>query len=202
MVVNKGNELPGDGLSIFIEDFDKLNRTQKEKKVDSLLDKVYNYQHWDWVLEQLGLEPIEIDLKSEIAKAKAWKSSGESKFHKEFKEYLALHPVALGLSPKIKKVETEHKFPSADAIDILFTDKDLKIGVEVKSIISKEDDILRGLFQCIKYKHLIEAEQIIKNEIPNSRVILALQGKFPNDKNLVLTKNLLGIEVIDQIEMK
>ncbi|MFZ4475369.1 MAG: hypothetical protein ACOYPR_09275, partial [Saprospiraceae bacterium] len=65
------------------------------------------------------------------------------------------------------------------------------------SIISDTADILRGLFQCVKYKHLIEAEQIVLDEIPNSRIILALQGVLPDE--LVLVKNLLGIEVIENV---
>ncbi|MOA28257.1 hypothetical protein D3C78_1491850 [compost metagenome] len=89
--------------------------------------------------------------------------------------------------------------PSADVIDILFIDQSLKIGVEVKSHISTPEDILRGIFQCVKYKHLIEAKQIVDNELPNSRIILALEGRLP--EKFIIAKNLLGIEVIDNIQM-
>ena len=80
----------------------------------------------------------------------------------------------------------------------LFVDNDLKIGVEVKSSISNTADILRGLFQCVKYKYLIEAEQTVDDEFPNSRIILALQGHFPDELNLV--RNLLGVEIVDNIK--
>jgi hypothetical protein len=105
----------------------------------------------------------------------------------------------LGLDKNIGKGEIEYFLPSADEVDILFKAKDLSIGVEVKSIISNTSDILRGLFQCVKYKHLIEAEQIIKDKLPNSRIILALQNKLP--KELILVKNLLGIEVVENIKI-
>jgi hypothetical protein len=55
------------------------------------------------------------------------------------------------------------------------------------------------LFQCIKYKSLIEAEQIIKNQSAYCKVILALEGPFP--KELVSVKNVLGIEVVDNINI-
>jgi len=38
-------------------------------------------------------------------------------------------------------------------------------------------------------KHIIEAEQIIKNEVPICRVILVLQGQFPSKFDFV--KNFL-----------
>ena len=77
-------------------------------------------------------------------------------------------------------------------------DNNTKIGVEVKSKISDTSDILRGFFQCIKYKHLIEAEQLVNNEQPDSRVILALEGQLPSE--LIAIKNVLEIEVIDNIK--
>ena len=92
----------------------------------------------------------------------------------------------------------EYPLPSADRVDILFKEKGLKIGVEVKSLLSNTADILRGLFQCVKYKYLIEAEQTINNMVPNSRVILALEGELPSD--LTLIKNLLGVEVVQRIQ--
>ncbi|MDL2228571.1 hypothetical protein LJC30_06770, partial [Odoribacter sp. OttesenSCG-928-L07] len=57
LVINKSQKLPGNGLSEFVEDFDKLNRKQKEKVVEKLLSDVYLFQDWDWVLKQFDLKP-------------------------------------------------------------------------------------------------------------------------------------------------
>jgi hypothetical protein len=199
VVINKRQELPGEGIGWFISptDFAKLNKTQRQKIVEVQLVKIYTFQYWDWVLEELGLERIKIDLKDELAKVKNFKGGGESEAHKIFKEYISNNPSVLGLT-KIEKGQIEYILPSADKIDILFIDKELKIGVEVKSIISDAADILRGLFQCVKYKYLIEAEQTINDQHPNSRIILALQGQLP--KELILVKNLLGVEVFESIK--
>ena len=86
---------------------------------------------------------------------------------------------------------------SQDEIDVVFVDGGLKIGIEVKSRISDIADILRGLFQCIKYKCLLEAEQAVIGEPKNCRVILALENSFPSE--LIVYKNILGIEVVDSI---
>lgn len=200
LVINKRQELPGEGIGWFISptDFTKLNKTQKQKVVAAQLMKIYTFQHWDWVLEQLELAPLPTNLDKELEGAKNVKGGGESEQHKKFKEFISKNPAVLGLSADIGIGKQEYTLPSADTVDVLFTERNLKIGVEVKSNISDSSDILRGLFQCVKYKHLIEAEQTVNDEFPNSRIILALQGRFPNE--LTLVKNLLGIEVIDNIK--
>jgi len=200
LVINKQSHLPGDGIEGFIDvkNYSKLPRTQKQELLNRALAQIFSFSKWDWVLQELGLEPIEFDISKLIEKAKHIKGGGgESKFHKDFKELIANNPSLIGLSNNLDKGKTEYLLPSADSIDVVFDDKSTKIGVEVKSRISNDDDILRGLFQCVKYKYLIEAEQVVKNHEPDSRVILVLEGQFP--KSLIGVKNALGIEVLDQI---
>lgn len=201
VVINKQQKLPGEGISWFISatEFSKLNKTQKQKILSVELAKIYTFQGWDWVLQQFGLNSITTNLEDKLEEAKIGRSNGESEQHKKFKEFISKNPSILGLSATLKNGKQEYPFPTTDTIDVLFIDNELRIGVEVKSNISNTIDILRGIFQCVKYKHLIEAEQIIDNKLPNSRVILAMQGKLPDE--LILVKNLLGIEVIDEIRI-
>ena len=200
LVINKRQELPGEGIGWFISptDFSKLNKTQKQKVVAAQLTKIYTFPSWDWVLKQLALEPVLTNLDDELEEAKNFGGGGESELHKKFKEFISKNPSVLGLNSDLENGIQEYKLPSADTVDVLFIDKELKIGVEVKSSISDTADILRGLFQCVKYKHLIEAEQTVNDQLPNSRVILALQGQLPDE--LTLVKNLLGIEVVDRLK--
>jgi hypothetical protein len=201
LVINKRDQLPGEGIGWFItkSDFAKLNKTQKERIVAAQLAIVFAFQYWDWVLEELELDPILTSIESELEKAKGFQGGGESEQHRKFKMFISENPKVLGLNADIGKGRTEYPLPSADKVDIMFEDKDLKIGVEVKSVISNTADILRGLFQCVKYRWLIEAEQIVRDQQPNSRVILALEGAFP--KELLLARGLLGIEVVDGIKI-
>ncbi len=199
LVISKSSQLPGEGVGWFINkgDFTKLSKAQQKIIIDAELVRIFTFNDWDWVLDELSLEPRTEDFDRELEKAKSIRGGGESESHKRFKDWISKNPQALGLPKNLQNGTLEYKLPSGDSIDVLFLKKDLKIGVEVKSKISKEEDILRGLFQCVKYKTVLEAEQIIKNEIPNSHVILALEGKFPIKLHMV--KTLLGIEVIDEI---
>ena len=89
---------------------------------------------------------------------------------------------------------------SGDIIDVSFQNNNIWIGVEVKSSISNSKDIIRGIFQCVKYKAVMDASDKSKLMKRKTRVILALGGKFPD----ILTelKNTLKIEVIDDLEKK
>jgi len=140
------------------------------------------------------------DIRMLIEKAKQIKGvASESSFHQSFKNFIANNPTSIGLPATVNKGQIEYCLPSCDLIDVFFVNDNTKIGVEVKSKKSDMADILRGFFQCIKYKHLIEAEQRINNEHQASRVILALEGELPTE--LMAVKNILGIEVIDKIKM-
>ncbi|GAA3773222.1 MULTISPECIES: hypothetical protein [Flavobacterium] len=149
------------------------------------------------MLAAFELDEVNSVLQQLMEKARsAGFGGGESEHHKNFKNAVAQNPNLLGLD--VPPGRTEYRLLSADCIDVVFINKTELIAVEVKSSISADIDILRGLFQCVKYKYLIQAEQIVENMEPNTMVILALQGTFP--AKLLSVKNCLGIEVIDQIK--
>lgn len=197
LVINKSEEMPGSGVEDFIEYkyFESLNKSQKRKVVDKILSDIYLYKDWYWVLSELNLKPLETNFDQKLKESKRfYGKGGESQEHKDFKNYVANNPVLFGLSSKLTGI-TEYELPSMDLIDVVFQNKDEIIGIEVKSFISNSADIQRGLFQCVKYKALLEAEQVVNDKTPNSRVILALENKLP--EKLIGIKNQLGIEVYE-----
>jgi hypothetical protein len=96
--------------------------------------------------------------------------------------------------------EIEFVLPSGDTIDVLFNDGSDWIAVKVKSLLSNALDITRGLFQCVKYRAVIEAVQATRALKQNARAILALEGPLPDD--LVPIKNTLGVEVVERVDSK
>ena len=200
-MINQADDLPGEGITWFIDkkDFDQQAKNQKKKTIDRLLANIYAYQEWYWVLDQLDLEPATTDyqtkLKPKKGKRTGGRGGGESPQHLRFKNYVAKHPKIFGL-PSNLKGQTEYGLPSMDTVDVLFNNGHEKVGIEVKSTISDTEDITRGIFQCIKYKALIEATQMANDELPNCRVALALEGALPNE--LIGLKNQLGIKVIEK----
>lgn len=71
------------------------------------------------------------------------------------------------------------------------------MAVEVKSSRSNADDIERGIYQCIKYKTVLVAEDLSKNNGKRITSHLVLQNKLP--VTLLKLKNKLNVDVIDQV---
>lgn len=201
IVISKTDHLPGAGIGWFLDhkdDFKKLNKDQKRNFLDRQLFEIYNYKKWDWILEKLELEPVKVNVKNEIEEIKqTGYGGGESKEHKKFKEFIAENPLLVGINDKIINRSIEYKLPSSDEIDVLFEIPGKLIGVEVKSIKSDEKDILRGIFQCVKYKALLEAEQKVTKNIETD-CYLAIQGKLTNKLRNVAF--ILKVNVIDSVE--
>jgi hypothetical protein len=199
LVVNKDTGLPGEGIGWFIlkkDEFAAMPLRQRREIVQAELQRVFAYGRWREVLDALDLEPVDSDLAEIVAAARSFHGGGESEAHKKLKEYVANNPQIVGLSPGTKG-EPECPLLSGDCLDVSFVRKSLLVAVEVKSAISPEPDIARGIFQCVKYLAVMEAILIANSQPPNARAVLVLEGKLPS--KLVELKNKLGVEVIEGV---
>ncbi len=203
LVVNKNTGLPGEGVGWFLvkkEDFSALSRRQQRTIVEAELQHVYAYKRWLEVLSILSLSPVEIDYSAQIKKAAAFRGGGESEAHKRLKQYIAGNPIVVGLPASTPVGVAEFALASGDAADVYFVDKKDWVAVEVKSAISNEADITRGLFQCVKYKAVLEAMQLSSGLPQNARAILAIESAL--SPKLIALKNVLGVDVVDSVQLK
>lgn len=204
IVISKSSELPGEGIDGFITDknkFKKLNKKQKKSLVDGILAKIFSYDKWDTVLEILNLPLATIDEdtqnKVENITSQNMGGGGEGEAHKQLKRYIQEHPECVGI--KGMNSELEKTLPSGDSIDIFFENSQHWVVVEVKSKISKEFDIVRGLYQCVKYQAVMGSYLAVLNIQKDVRTVLALDCNFPD--SLIPVKNIFGIEVIQNINV-
>ncbi len=78
--------------------------------------------------------------------------------------------------------------------EIVFKNNYKYTAVEVKSIKSNDNDLNRGIFQCIKYQALLRAEQKALLIPPTARAILVTEKRLPTSlRNLA---DILGIKVM------
>jgi len=200
LVVNKNTGLPGEGIGWFLlkkKDFKGLPLRRKRKIVEAELQHVFSYPKWANVLEAFSLEQVAFDFSPIVSKASKNFGVGESERHKALKDYVAKNPESIGLKSRIPIGTTEHPLPSGDSLDVSFTDKKMWVAVEVKSAISAEADIVRGLFQCVKYRAVMEAVLLSEARVQSVRALLVLESSFP--QSLAPLKNILGIEVIEGV---
>ena len=197
IVVNQGTGLPGDGVNFIAQ---KPDPRQKEAIVAEKLGKVFSYPKWLEVLEELGLSPTE-PLNPQFEQLTDHPSSTrESEAHKRFKNYIAHHPGTVGLKKSLAPGETECKLPSGDTPDVLFQNARCRMAVEVKSYISDEADLKRGIFQCVKYRAILRACRSLEGGTYEADALLAIEGQLP--KELIPVRNTLGVKVIENIRVK
>lgn len=208
LIVNQSTQLPGDGVNWYLERYaepdehiDDMSLDEKRAIVEEIHSDIYSYEYWDDLLEEYEMEALdagldETDNDEEITKPSkgGWSGEAESKEHKKLKEFIADNPDIVGFD---KKGEIEYLFPSSDKADVVFKNGSKYLGVEVKSIISNDNDINRGIFQCVKYQSLLRAEQKALMLPPTARAILVVERQLP--MGLQNLSDILGIKVITHL---
>ena len=162
IVENQGTGLPGGRF--LPEGTEDLTKEEYRQKFEEHRDRVFAYEGWEDLLEDLHLAPIRKtpdDLNKEgreYARLLTRRAAGgEGSVHRRLKEYVAKHPAAIGLDNK--EGATEFDFISGDRCDIVF---DLgATGVVVAEVKSGEHDgeLPRRIYQVVKYKALMTAER-------------------------------------------
>jgi hypothetical protein len=201
LVVLKSSGLPGPGVSWYADRFVTYeDMSEKDKLAVFDLEKnlASKYPKWNKVLDAVGLSPVGQPFDEQIDAATNLSGGGESNAHKILKTYVSLNPELLGLPSRVAPGAIEYPLPSGDLLDVQFHHKGELTGVEVKSSISGTGDIVRGLYQCVKYEAVLEAMQVAAGKRKNARTVLVLEGNFPI--SLIGLKNVLGIEVIENIK--
>ena len=81
-------------------------------------------------------------------------------------------------------------------MDVYFETQKEKWGIEVKSHISTTEDIIRGMFQAIKYRSVMEAEESLEPNPKSIEVVLVIEGTL--SPAMISLSNRLGVTVIDR----
>lgn len=208
LIVNQATQLPGDGVNWYLERYaepekhvDSMSLDEKRAIVEEIHADIFSYEYWDDLLEEYDMEPLDEGLNEdaqddEVSKPSrgGWSGEGESEEHNNLKNFVANNPDVVGLEKNSNKGIVEYLFPSSDKADVVFKNSSKYLGVEVKSIISNEDDINRGIFQCVKYQSLLRAEQKALMLPPTARAILVVEQQMP--LGLQNLADILGIKVI------
>ena len=192
IVVNQQTGLPGDGVNFLMQE---PYPRQKEAIIEEVLRKVFGYPRWIEVLEELGLPPA-TRLNTQPGRRTDHRGGpDESEAHKQLKNYVAQHPRSVGLKKSLAPGETEYRLPSGDIADVLFQNEHCRIAVEVKSHRSNEDDLRRGLFQCVKYRAILKACRSLEGGTYEADALLVIEGSL--SKELISVRNTLGVRVIE-----
>jgi len=202
LVVNDVTGLPGPGINGFLSEIYQSAKTQNDKR--AVLKAIYAdadaaaYDHWGELCELLDIPFDEGSLAGAVEKARKSRGrGGEGPDHLRLKNHVAAHPEIVGLNPKSAKGATERTTAAGDCIDVVFERRGLQLAVEVKPHHSSEGDMLRGVFQCLKYREVLTAEAVIADKALKTRVLLVLGGNATAE--VIRVSHRLGIKFLERV---
>ena len=194
LVINKDSKRPSDGLGAVLAGYDKWDKTKQIQEAERENKRAYSYKKWPWVLKVLGLLPYNDGSEDVVLKKSYNKNTPESPYHKKLKDYVMNHPKEFGIKD-VKEWETEHDLLSGDKVDVYFKlANDKRIAVEVKSRISDDSDILRGIYQCVKYKAVLAAELQARGLYADVDAFLVIEKEMSDNNRK--TANMLSVKYI------
>lgn len=188
VLITRGNGIPGVGVSGYLYDrygkrkYKKFNELPKDKQI-SIIERerklVFNYSHWREISENLFGNNVQLTNIPAQFDDHQYGFGGESDEHKNLKNYIANNPKSIGLGARFGIGEKEMSLLSGDIVDVSFTSgADFKM-VEVKSTKSSDDDLQRGIYQCVKYREVKKAEHA--PYLVNVESILVTERDLPEE---------------------
>ncbi|MDE2928099.1 MAG: hypothetical protein OXT71_17020 [Acidobacteriota bacterium] len=190
MVVNEKSRVPGAGATEYLKHFcdvrgisfnpERCSVREKRAIIEHALEEIFDFPHWGDVLRTCGLdEPKKPHSpKRPHPRSGGWHTGPESEAHKTLKQQIAVTPAIVGVKTDENGVE-EHVLWSGDKVDVYFAKT--AVAVEVKTADAGFSEIHRGIFQCIKYRAVLRAQQVYDREIPTADCRLALGGVLPEE---------------------
>lgn len=202
LVVGQANKLPSDGLKEFDSTYPNLSNEKKRDFVYAEYEKIFDFgNRWEQVLEKLKIKPfdnIEYPGTKQHGLYNPYGGEGSPE-HIALRDFIANNPSVVGLNTD-KKGITEYPLKSGDKIDVVFELEDEIIGVEVKSRRSGVDDLERGLFQCVKYAAVLDAENKIGGRNTSTHCMLVIEDSLSNQ--LLRIQKILNIDVHQNIKVQ
>lgn len=200
LVVSSGKKLPSDGLKEFNEVYPLLSDDKKKDFVFGEYQRIFDFgSRWEKVLESLNITPSKANRSIDTGSSKGlynpYGSEGSPE-HRALRDFISENPSVINITSTSKGI-TEYPLKSGDSVDVFFEGAKSVTAVEVKSERSGNDDIERGLFQCIKYAAVLRAENKTMNRNLEVECILVLGHSLP--KRLHKIRNALGITVYENI---
>ena len=198
---NAKTMLPSEGFEFVSPQYNDLDENGKRVFVKGLDSNAMNFPHWDWVLKELELKEAVpfTEEQMEAIKNPRCIYGGEGEEHKILKEYICQHPESINYKD-VDFAETEHILPSGDRLDVYFELSDgTHVALEVKPSISPDQDIARGVFQCVKYYAVMDALRNIECKDYEIKVLLVTAGNF-SSQNKELAEEL-DVEYVENFNI-
>ena len=169
------------------------------KLIEDEAARVYAYPHWDDLYRKVynsRLRPSDVDSKGREKDGTRNGRGGEGPNHRALRLRILRNPSLVRTELRPEATNTEVELLSGDRVDVVSITEDTTIAIEVKSKDSDWADLRRGVYQCVKYRAVMKAQDIRRNPCVESWLVT--ETPLPDElKNLarrlgVQTKAILS----------
>ena len=172
LLVRSDTGEPGDGAREFLADRNPAEAALKKEGVRTsrplvwtlalarAVEEVYQFRDWDVLYAKLfGNYVPDPYFAPPVEDRRIPRAGGEGANHKALRLWVMRHPEWIGRRYGSATVETEKELLSGDRVDVTYSTENELLAIEVKSRDSNWQDLRRGIFQCIKYRAVLKAQE-------------------------------------------
>lgn len=201
IVVSKSTGYPSTGADevahYFFGDNGAGMAKNRKAYLDAAMSAVYHYGKWDQIAAALGVGRLEAASgaletdQGDVLPLPRVQQGGvpESPGHQALKRWVREHPEELSDFGEFQPGRNEAVLSSGDRLDVLFDNGKQRLAVEVKTSTCSEDELMRGVYQCVKYRAILRAEQLATRQVPNGDAVL-ICPRAPRKATKALIKRL------------
>lgn len=190
IVVDARTRLPSTGADevahYFFRDGGAGMTDDREAYLRQAMTAVYDYgTRWDRVAEALDAKSLPSDgAYSAQGEPIPLPHSGgqggpESEQHRNLKLWVAKQPTFFSDFGSFESGRNEYPLSSGDRLDAHFESQSCRLAVEVKASNASDDELMRGVYQCVKYRAVMRAEQQAMCRAPNASAVLVSTRPAP-----------------------
>ena len=203
LLVRQEDRMPGEGAGPFMADYlgdrrlaspgfrDRHPRRWRSA-CDEIATDVYAFADWNKVYrDAFGARlPVPTQPQGTENDGIRHNRKGEGPNHKALRLWVRDHPAKVRGGYANFATNTEVVLDSADRVDVVYYGPDSTVAIEVKSSDSDDTDLRRGIFQCIKYRAVMEAMDIRQDAQVDT--VLVTQRSLPSDLRPLLRLHGIG----------
>lgn len=177
LLVQQGDGMPGQGAGSYMADYFHDDRLRQDnarderpeewrERFEAAAEDVYNFPDWGQIYQriygrdyQAAREVLDRRRAQEGSENDGLPSGrhGEGPNHRALRLWVKDNPNQLFRGLKNVRAETEVELLSADRVDVVVYADKRTIAIEVKSCDSNDNDLQRGIYQCVKYHAVLRA---------------------------------------------
>ena len=203
LLVRQEDRMPGEGAGPFMADYLSDRRLAStgfrdrhprrwRSACDEIATDVYAFDDWNELYRDAFGERLPAPTQPQGTENDGIRHArrGEGPNHKALRLWVRDHPGKIRGGYANFATDTEVVLDSADRVDVVYYDPDSTVAIEVKSSDSDDTDLRRGIFQCIKYRAVMEAMDIRQDAQVDT--VLVTQRPLPRDLRPLLRLHGIG----------